>query len=138
MKNLNEQIERINNLSNYMVGVVISEQEENTSNYKTGESYKYQFIDAMGKDIKTPIKLQGTAFDDGRGNASDGKYELSPSGTLTAEKVYGNYSGGPNMMAIFKNGKSLDLQSMEEKPNSGIYSHPDFTAAKVLVKVLPN
>lgn len=126
MKNLNEQIERINNLSNYMVGVVISEQEENTSNYKTGESYKYQFIDSTGKDIKTPVKLTNTY---GEG------YELPSSGTLIAKEVYGNYSGGPNIMADFEGLKGIDLQSTTGKPT--IYHHPDFNEVKVLVKVLP-
>jgi len=103
--------------------------------FQTGKTYAYQFIDLMGKNIKIPVKLKGSGFDDGRGKVIDANYELPSVGILTAEEVYGNYAAGPNMMAKFKDGKGLDLQSSEDHPNSGIFHHPNFTAAKVLIKV---
>jgi hypothetical protein len=127
MKNLNEQIERINMISNYQVGVAITEQVEKSSNFETGKSYKYQFIDSTGKDIKTPVKLTNEYGED---------YELPSSGTIKVEKVYGNYTAGPNVMADFEDRLGIDLQSQDGKPN--LYSHPDFNKSKVLVKLFPN
>ena len=127
MKNLNEQIERINNLSNYMVGVVISEQEENTSNYKTGESYKYQFINS---ETKKPVNAAEVKVE--KGTIPQTYYSLPSTGMI---KVKSTHSGG-DIMVDFQNNVSLDLQYKDGEPNT--FNHPDFTTAKVNVKLFPN
>ena len=133
MKNLNEQIERINNLSNYMVGVAITEQVEKSSNYKTGESYKYQLIDAMGKAV-----TQKTVTIKPSTNDQTTYYELPSTGTVLAYKVYGNYAEGPNIMADL-GPRSLDLQSTDQ-PN--VFWHPDFNDINnkniYQVRIFPN
>ena len=86
--------------------------------FKTGETYKYQLIDAMGKDV-----TQKTVTIKPSTNDKTTHYELPSTGKVLAYKVYGNYpERSPNIMSDL--GPGLDLQSTTGQPN--VFWHPDF------------
>lgn len=124
MKNLIEQIERINMISNYQVGVVISEQVEKSSNFETGKSYKYQFIDSKTKKpVTTPeVKIE-------KGTIPQTYEELPSTGMIKVKSIH---SGG-DVMAEFRVDFQMDLQYTQEDPT--IFSHPDLRESNLLIKL---
>ena len=102
-------------------------------NFKTGQTYKYQLIDAMGKDVtQKTVTIKPSTRD------QTTYYELPSTGTVLAYKVYGNYAEGPNIMADL-GPRSLDLQSTDQ-PN--VFWHPDFNDINnkniYQVRIFPN
>ena len=97
--------------------------------FKTGETYKYQLIDAMGKDVtqKTVTIVPNSYY-------PLEKKEIFTSGVI---KVAGNHNGDlmtDNTLEPPSGIGGLDLQSTDQ-PN--VFSHPDFKTI-YQVKVFPN
>jgi len=86
MKNLNEQIERINNLSNYVVGVVISEQE----------------LDYWDLAKKLDMNMQGFVTKSGKDRVASILNQIdSESGWKEIQRTYGN-PNGKNLLTRLK------------------------------------
>jgi hypothetical protein len=116
---------------------LVEQQSSGTASpYKKGGTYKYVFIDENGNEVTTPkVTLPTGSYDSSNKEIIQ---EFPSKGFITANDVYGNYSGGPNIYAVFnddENTGNWDLQSKEGRPN--IYWHPDFTSSKVLLKLIP-
>jgi len=118
---------------------------EGNFKFQNGQTYKYQFIDAMGKEVtqKTVTIVPNSYY-------PLEKYELLASGVIKVRGTHGEYG---DMMAAFqppagqpetsKNSRGLDLQSTQStggQPN--VFSHPDFNDINnktiYQVKVFPN
>ena len=97
--------------------------------FKTGETYKYQLIDAMGKAV-----TQKTVTIKPSTNDKTTHYEASTSGVI---KVKMNHNGNlltDNELKPPSGIGGLDLQSTDQ-PN--VFSHPDFKTI-YQVRIFPN
>ena len=102
---------------------------EGNFKFQIGQTYKYQFIDAMGKAVTQKTVIIKPSTRDQTQN-----YELLASGVIKVMGIHGEYG---DMMADFpppagqpetsKNSRGLDLQSTQStggQPN--VFSHPNF------------
>ena len=108
---------------------VIDEDGEGNFKFQKGQTYKYQLIDAMGKDVtqKTVTIVPNSYY-------PLEKKEIFTSGVI---KVAGNHNGDlmtDNTLEPPSGIGGLDLQSTDQ-PN--VFSHPDFKTI-YQVKVFPN
>jgi len=118
---------------------------EGNFKFQNGQTYKYQFIDAMGKEVTQKTVIIKPSTRDQTQN-----YELLASGVIKVMGTHGEYG---DMMVDFpppagqpetsKNSRGLDLQSTQStggQPN--VFSHPNFNDINnktiYQVKVFPN
>lgn len=97
--------------------------------FKTGETYKYQLIDAMGKDVtqKTVTIVPNSYY-------PLEKKEISTSGVIKVTMNHNDNLLTDNELEPPSGIGGLDLQSTDQ-PN--VFSHPDFKTI-YQVKVFPN
>jgi hypothetical protein len=118
------------------------EVEAGNSNFQNGQTYKYQFIDAMGKAVTQKTVIIKPSTRDQTQN-----YELLASGLIKVMGTHGDYNdiaadflppAGQPESAI--NSKGLDLQSTTGQP--GVFHHPDFNDINnktiYQVRIFPN
>ena len=108
---------------------VIDEDGEGNFKFQKGQTYKYQLIDAMGKDVtqKTVTIVPNSYY-------PLEKKEIFTSGVI---KIKGNHNDNlltDNSLEPPSGIGGLDLQSTDQ-PN--VFSHPDFKTI-YQVKVFPN
>ena len=98
---------------------------QSSQGYVEGGKYDYVLIDKDGNQVTTPtVKAE-------RGTIPQTYDNYPSSGVITVKQTH---SGG-DLLSVFPNGLTLDLQSNKNEPN--IFNHPNLYGSNLKVKLIP-